>query len=113
VTSGAQKARETVAALYPDGVLPDGEFTRLAKTLGVHSWVMQRAVITVRADLAMCNPHREPHETPWLSEYRRGVLDGVLAAQGYRIVTIEPPPGAQPPCEIVAEQGSAVTGGSL
>jgi hypothetical protein len=39
---------------------------------------------------------REPHETPWLSEYRRAFLDGVLAAQGYRIVTIEPPPGVQP-----------------
>lgn len=90
--SGAQRARETVAALYPDGVLPDGEFTRLAKVLGVNDWTMTRAVTTVKADLQRERP-REPHETPWLSEYRRGYLDGFLAQQDWQVGTIEPPPG--------------------
>ena len=35
---------------------------------------------------------RAPDETPWLPAYNRGYLDGVLAMQRLRIVTIEPPP---------------------
>ena len=35
---------------------------------------------------------RAPDATPWLPAYNRGYLDGVLAMQRLRIVTIEPPP---------------------
>lgn len=94
--SGAQRARETVAALYPDGVLPKGEGMRLARALGLsrghNHHTVYDAALAIRAEQA--TPHREPHETPWLSEYRRGYLDGVLAQQRLVIVQIEPPPGA-------------------
>lgn len=85
-------ARELIADLWPDGVVPRGQQNALARELGVGDYTIACAALQVRV-AAVQRADREPHETPWLSVKERAYGDGVLAAQGYYIVMIEPPPG--------------------
>ena len=86
------RARRTIEALYPDGAPPPGELARWAKVIGVSQTAMQVAALHVRASRGAA-ADSEPDATPWFPAYNRGYLDGVLAMQRLRIVTIEPPPG--------------------
>lgn len=59
--------------------------------MGVPS-AQSRVLREIRAPLPLrVLRQRAPDDTYWMSRENRAFLDGVLAAQGYRLAQIEPP----------------------